>query len=49
MVLPELNAPPEMPTAPTTGTGGKSGNGAVVAGILIALALIGAGIYFAMQ
>lgn len=49
MVLPELNAPPEMPTAPTTGTGGKSGNAAVIGGVLIALALIGAGIYFAMR
>lgn len=49
MVLPELNAPPEMPSAPATGTGGKSGNGAVIAGVLIALALIGAGIFFATR
>jgi hypothetical protein len=49
MVLPELNAPPEMPTAPVGGSGGKSGNGAVVAGIVIALALIGAGLFFAMR
>jgi hypothetical protein len=48
MVLPELNAPPEMPMAPTAPTK-KSGGLGLVVGVVIALALVAVGVYFATR
>lgn len=49
MVMPELSAPPEMPASPTTAGASKGGNAGMIIGVIIALAAIAAGVYFALK